>query len=126
VALSLGAGFVARVSVGNREQAKSVLKEAFSHRGYALIDIFQPCVTFNKLNTYAWFREHTRELEASHDSSDRLSALQKALESEPMPLGIFYQEKGVTFEERVRRNLKTPLYAVEHDLEKLQRMFEKY
>ena len=70
VALALRAGFVSRVNIGNPEHAQSVLKAAFLHRGYALVDIFQPCVTFNKINTFGWFKEHTYDLDASHDTAD--------------------------------------------------------
>ena len=57
VALSLGATFVARAFSGDVEQTKEIIKEALQHHGYALVDVFHPCVTFNKLNTFAWFRK---------------------------------------------------------------------
>ena len=125
VALALHAGFVARVSIGNRDHAKRVLQEAFEHRGYALVDIFQPCVTFNPLNTYAWFKEHTEELGASHDRSDRLEALGKALQNDPLPLGVFFQEERATFEEQLRKT-QQPLHETVHDMKRLQEFFEMY
>jgi 2-oxoglutarate ferredoxin oxidoreductase subunit beta len=102
VAIALDASFVARVFVGFRDHAKEILKKAILHKGYALVDIFQPCVTFNKINTYAWFREHTYLLDASHDPKDRTKAFQKAIETEKMPLGIFYLHEGKpVFEEQL-------------------------
>jgi 2-oxoglutarate ferredoxin oxidoreductase subunit beta len=74
VAIALNASFVARVYVGAFEQAVAVFKAAIEHRGYALVDILQPCVTFNKVNTYAWFQEHTYPLEDSPCLRNRVSA----------------------------------------------------
>lgn len=126
VALALDAGFVSRVNVGDGAHAKEVLKAAFLHPGYALVDIFQPCVTFNKVNTYRWFKENTYRLDASHDTSDRAAAMQKALETLPMPLGLFYKNVATTFEKRLRRESTKPLYATQHDLARMQRLFDSH
>jgi len=77
VAIALDASFVARAFIGDSEQTKEILKKAIAHKGYALVDIFQPCVTFNKVNTYKWFKEHTCYLEDSHDLRDRDEAFKK-------------------------------------------------
>lgn len=126
VALSLKAGFVSRVNIGNAVHAKEVLKAAFLHPGYALIDIFQPCVTFNKINTYKWFKENTYLLDDTHDPSDFGAAVQKAFETMPMPLGVLYKNVSSTFEERVRRGDRAPLYAKHHDLQQLQKLFDDH
>ena len=102
VAIALDASFVARVFVGFRDHAKQIFKKAILHKGYALVDVFQPCVTFNKMNTYQWFREHTYLLDDSHDSKDRTQAFRKATEAGKWPLGIFYQYEGKpVFEEQL-------------------------
>jgi 2-oxoglutarate ferredoxin oxidoreductase subunit beta len=80
VAIALDASFVARAFAGDIEQTKEILKEALEHEGYALVDIFQPCLSFNKLNTVQWFKEHTYYLE-DHDPSDRQKAFEKATET---------------------------------------------
>jgi len=126
VALALKAGFVSRVNIGNYAHAKAVLKEAFLHKGYALVDIFQPCVVFNKTNTYQWFSENTYELENDYDSSSLPSAMIKALENNPIPIGIFYQIEHVTFEEHMRGDDKSALFMITHDLTKIQKLFERY
>jgi 2-oxoglutarate ferredoxin oxidoreductase subunit beta len=90
VAIALDAGFVARAFVRDTEQTKDILKKAITHKGYSLVDIFQPCVTFNKVNTYQWFKEHTYYLDGSHDPYDRTAAFRKACETEKFPLGVFY------------------------------------
>jgi len=126
VALSLKAGFVSRVNIGNYAHAKTVLKEAFLHKGYALVDVFQACVVFNKTNTYKWFKDNTYELENNHDSRNLPSAMIKALENDPIPIGIFYQTEGVTFEDHLRGDEKRALFSLTHDLKKLQERFEEY
>lgn len=126
VALGLKAGFVSRVNIGNAAHAKEVLKAAFLHPGYALVDILQPCVTFNKINTYRWFKENTYLLDASYDESDIGAAVQKAFETTPMPLGVLYKDVSSTFEQRIRRGDTKPLYAAGHDTTQLQELFERY
>ena len=128
VALALKAGFVSRVNIGNYAHAKEVLKAAFLHRGYALVDIFQPCVVFNQVNTFHWFKEHTYILEENYDSSNFEEALKKAYESMPMPLGIIYQNRDnpATFEMHMRGEDMSPLYENKHDQTKIQELFKKY
>ncbi|NOR55844.1 MAG: 2-oxoacid ferredoxin oxidoreductase [Sulfurovum sp.] len=126
VALALRAGFVARVNIGNYEHAKIVLKEAFLHKGYALVDIFQPCVVFNKVNTYRWFKDNTYELEETYKTNNLISAMEKALEDAPVPIGVFYQALSPTFEDHKRGENKKPLFEMKHDLKKLQSFFDSY
>ena len=126
VALALHAGFVSRVNIGNYAHAKTVLKEAFLHKGYALVDIFQPCVVFNKVNTYKWFRDNTYELENTYEKNNLPSAMHKALENDPIPIGIFYQSEHSTFEDHIRGNDKNALFSLTHDMKKLQELFEMY
>lgn len=101
VAISLNASFVARAFVGDAEKTKEILKAAIMHKGYALVDVFQPCVTFNKVNTYKWFKDHTYYLEDNHNVQDRSEAFKRSTEeSDKLPLGIFYVNKNKTlFEE---------------------------
>jgi 2-oxoglutarate ferredoxin oxidoreductase subunit beta len=128
VALSLKAGFVSRVNIGNIAHAKEVLKKAFEHKGYALVDILQPCVTFNKINTCSWFKENSYTLDDSYDSEDFNLALKKAFEYTPMPLGILYEDKTRNnyFEKNILGENNTPLYSVKHDIPKLQNIFDQY
>lgn len=126
VALALKAGFVSRVNIGNYAHAKKVLKEAFLHKGYALVDIFQPCVVFNKVNTYKWFKDNTHELESTYDTSNLPEAMYKALENDPIPIGIFYRSESPTFEEHLRADEKRALYRLSHNLNKLQDLFKMY
>ncbi len=91
LAISLDAPFVARANAGDPLQAQEIIRRAFEHKGFALVDIFQPCVVFNKTNTYQWFKEHTYTITPEHDASDQEQAFAIALQSEKFPLGVLYQ-----------------------------------
>ncbi len=124
VALALDASFVARAFMGDAAQTKEIFKKAITHRGYALVDVLQPCVSFNKHNTYQWFKEHTYYLDESHDPRDRAAAFSKAIETEKLPLGIFYTNPKRTFEDNLgvySQNFQ-PLYRRKLDLEKLEEL----
>jgi len=100
-----GASFVARAFAGDVAHTKTLMKEAITHRGFALLDILQPCVTFNKLNTYEFFQKRCYKLDAAgHDPADKNKALQKAFEQhetnyEKMPIGVFFREQRPTYED---------------------------
>lgn len=128
VAIALDASFVARAFAGDIEQTTDILKKAIEHKGYSLVDIFQPCVTFNRINTIQWFKEHTYNLE-DHDPSDRQKAFEKATETEKLPLGIFYQSpQKPSFEENVGiyEEKQTPLYERDLDKKELKNLIETY
>jgi 2-oxoglutarate ferredoxin oxidoreductase subunit beta len=123
IGLTMGATFVARVFVGDREQSKQVFKQAIQHKGFALVDIFSQCVSMNKLNTFKWYKDHTYKLDDTHDESDLNTAFSKAQESDPFPTGIFYREEGksVFWESSVAyQQDKRPLYKRTFDKEKLK------
>lgn len=102
LAISLGAPFVARAFSGDVERTRDILKMAISHKGYALVDILQPCVSFNKVNTFQWFKENTYYLEDSYNPESKDDALQTSLQQDRLPLGIIYSCVGKrTFEENI-------------------------
>lgn len=92
VALSLDASFVARAYAADQKQTKNILTKAIEHHGYALVDILQPCVSFNKVNTYNWYKDHTEYLK-DNDRSNKEQAFHLSLQTDPLLLGIFYQNK---------------------------------
>lgn len=129
VAIAMDASFVARANVGDPKQTKEIFKLAIGHKGYALVDVFQPCVVFNKVNTYAWFKEHTYTLPDDYNPTDRQAAFAKACEEEKMPLGVIYKHEGKPiFEESVGvyDTDKAPLYARHHSMDKLGEVLERY
>ena len=94
LAVSMEASFVARGFVGNREHLKMLMQEALNHRGYALIDILQPCVSFNKVNTYQWYAKRVYEIGEEYDPTDYDAAMKKAEEwGDDIPLGIIYKNE---------------------------------
>jgi 2-oxoglutarate ferredoxin oxidoreductase subunit beta len=125
-AISLNASFVARAFSGDINETKEILKKAINHNGYSLVDIFQPCVTFNKINTFQWFKNNTYYLDESHDPNDRELAFKRAIETEKYPLGIFYINEKKTFEESlsVYKRDKSPMFTRKQDMEKLKNLME--
>ncbi|MBS4032780.1 MAG: 2-oxoacid ferredoxin oxidoreductase [Clostridiales bacterium] len=98
VALTMGAGFVARCFSGDKDHLKETMIAAITFPGYALIDILQPCVTFNKLNTYAWYKQRVYKPE-DHNPSDWQAALTLSRQwGDKIPLGIIYNVPHPTFE----------------------------
>ncbi len=101
LALTLGAGFVARGFSGEKEHLKQLMKAALSFPGYALVDILQPCVSFNKLNTFAWYKQRV-EILKNHESKDLEAAQRLARQwGEKIPIGIFYEVPTPTFESQI-------------------------
>jgi len=129
VAIALDAGFVARAFIGDPEKTKEIMKKAITHKGYALVDIFQPCVTFNKINTWQWFKEHTYYLEDAYDPHDRSAAFKRALETDKLPLGIFYVNPNKsTFEDNVGiyQQDNRPLFERGPDMDRLRTLIGKF
>lgn len=103
LALTAGGTFIARGFAGDVKGLAALIAEALQHEGYALVEILQPCVTFNKKNTYDWYRERVYSLaETDHDPSDRFAAYRRATEwGDRIPLGIIYQTRRPTYVEQV-------------------------
>lgn len=113
VAVSMDIPFVARANVGDAAQAKEIIKAAISFRGFSLVDIFAPCVVFNKQNTYQWFKEHTCPVPERHDPTDRVAAFQLALETDKLPLGVIYRNDSRELYEDRLGITENPLYERE-------------
>jgi 2-oxoglutarate ferredoxin oxidoreductase subunit beta len=110
VAIAAGGTFVARGFSGDIDHLVGLIKSGIQHRGFALIDILQPCVSFNHKNTHAWYKERVYKLEAAYRPSDRSAAMEKALEwGERIPIGIIYQQERPTFEDELTVLMKGPL-----------------
>lgn len=104
LAISQDCSFVARGFAGDPEYLKELMKAAITHKGFSLLDILQPCVTFNKVNTFKWYRERVYKLEAEYDPYDRMKAFERVLEwGEKIPNGIFYKKDKDTLEEMLDR-----------------------
>lgn len=94
LAISSGAGFVAQGFSGDLGQLTKIIEEGMKYKGFAFINVFSPCVTFNKVNTYEWFKEHIVNLDedSSFDNGNRSLAVQKVMEHEGLVTGIIYKD----------------------------------
>lgn len=100
MAIAAGAGFVARSFSGRPDHLREMMKRAIQFKGYAMVDILQPCVTFNKINTFTWYNQRAYELEDSYDPSDRVAAMIRSMEfGDRIPIGVLYQNEQPTFHE---------------------------
>ncbi len=90
IAIALDASFVARAFAGDEEKTKEILKKAISHKGFAIVDIFQPCVSFNRVNTYQWFKDHTEYIDDLYNPTDRYTAFSTAVRADKFALGVLY------------------------------------
>jgi 2-oxoglutarate ferredoxin oxidoreductase subunit beta len=119
LAIALDCSFVARGFAGDPVHLKDLMKAAIQHKGFSLIDILQPCVTFNKVNTYEWYKQRVYPIETEYDTEDRLKAFSRALEwGDRIPLGIIYRNHRPVLEERIPVIKETPL--VKQTFEKLR------
>jgi len=101
MAIAAGAGFVARGFSGNKQHLISLMKQAIEYKGYALVDILQPCISFNKVNTFAWYSKRVYELDSTYDPTSKLAALEKSLEfGDRIPIGVIYREPKPTYHEK--------------------------
>jgi 2-oxoglutarate ferredoxin oxidoreductase subunit beta len=102
LALASGATYVARGFSGEQKQLTKLVAGAIRHQGFSLIDVFSPCVTFNTVNTYPWFKERVYKLddEKGYDSTDLMAAMGKALEfGSRIPIGLLYETVRPTYED---------------------------
>ena len=101
LALASGATYVARGFSGDVKHLADLVAHAIQHRGFAFVDVFSPCVTYNKVNTFDFFRQRVYKLEsAGHDPADIVAAWQRALEwGDKIPVGLFYTAERPTYED---------------------------
>ena len=125
--LTSHASFVARTFAGEPRHMKEVLMQAIMHEGFALVDVLQPCVSFNKVNTYDFYKARVYKLEdEKHDTSDWNEAYRRAEEwGERIPIGVFYEENRPSYENNFPALEKDPL--VEQPLTRdLDELFKEY
>ncbi len=113
LALAAGATFIARGFAGDPKHLATLIKEALAHPGYALVDVLQPCVTFNRVNTYDWYRARVYKVDEAegYDASDIAAAFEVALQwGDQIPIGVLYRGPArPTFEEQTSALATGPL-----------------
>lgn len=110
VAVAMHAGFVARGFSGDVDTLADLISHALAHPGFALVDILQPCVSFNKVNTFSWYQKRCIPLPPNYDPYDWSTAMNKAMEwGDQIPTGIIYRNERPSFESRIGVLEKGPL-----------------
>jgi len=121
VAICMGAGFVARGFSADSEHLSWLITEGVKHKGFSLIDVLQPCVTFNKQNTYEWYSKRIYKIndDPNYHPEDKDAAMKKAAEwGERIPIGIIYRnEEKKSYEEK--RGLLDKPALVEEDISQI-------
>ncbi|MFP3846519.1 2-oxoacid:ferredoxin oxidoreductase subunit beta [Priestia filamentosa] len=95
LAVTSGATFVAQGFSADLKGLTALIEAGIQHKGFSFINVFSPCVTYNKVNTYDWFKEHLTNLTEieDYDSSSRELAMETLIEHESLVKGIIYQDK---------------------------------
>ncbi len=111
LAISSGATFVARSFAGDVKHLQKTIVSAVKHRGFSLIDVFQPCVSFNPVNTYDWYKQRIYDLETvGHNPQDKNAAFVKSQEwGEKIPIGVFYRVLSPVYEDELPQIKEAPL-----------------
>ncbi len=127
-ALAAGATFVARGFAGDTPGLISLMSQAIEHKGFALVDILQPCVTFDKVHTYQWYRQRLYTLQSEgYVPDNKIKAMEKAMEwGDKIPYGVFYKEDKPTCESYEPALLDGPLVKSPIDTEHLSSVLEEF
>lgn len=129
MAIVSGASFAGRSFAGDIEHLADLIKKGITHKGFALIDILQPCPSFNHKNTYSWYRERVYKLEkeAGYDPGDKEAALEKAQEwGERIPIGIIYQKELPIYEDQLPALSKGPLVTQKIEPSRIESLFNEF
>ena len=127
VALSLGAGFVARSFSGNKKHLSRLIQEGMSFKGFSLIDTLQPCVSFNRINTYDWYKQRIYDLSEENyvpDSFEKAMSISMQW-GDKIPIGILYKKEKPSFVDRIGILKQGPLLSQKYDPEKLQNFLQE-
>jgi 2-oxoglutarate ferredoxin oxidoreductase subunit beta len=129
LALAIGATFVARGFAGDVDHLSEIIKKGIKHKGFALIDVLQPCVSFNKKNTYQWYQQRVYKLDETpgYDLNDRYAAQKRSQEwGDRIPIGVFYQSVTPTYEGQIPALRKGPLVTQEIAPSRVARLFAEF
>ncbi len=119
VAISLDASFVARTFVGYKDLTKNIIKEAIKNKGFSFVEIFQPCVSFNKINTYEWYEKNTYFIN-NHDPYNKIEAMKITMRTDYFPVGIIYRSDKKDFNKNT--GLTKPLFNKKINKKKLKEL----
>jgi 2-oxoglutarate ferredoxin oxidoreductase subunit beta len=127
VAVAMHANFVARCFSGFEDQLADLVKQAIAHKGFSLVDVLQPCVSFNKVNTFAWYKQRCRTLPPDYDPTDWNEALNVSQQwGDRIPIGLIYKNNRPPFHERFPVLEKGPLAGQGVDKMTLSKIMEEF
>lgn len=119
LALVTGCGFIAQGFSGDIAQLSQIIKRAIEHKGFSFVNIYSPCVTYNKQNTYEFYKGNVKKVEEidGYDATNRFAVLQQVSEAHALLTGVLYEAERPTFEQSVPRFATTGLSQLEHRLD---------
>jgi 2-oxoglutarate/2-oxoacid ferredoxin oxidoreductase subunit beta len=128
LAIAAGATFVARGYAGDIPALVQLIIKANKHRGISIVDILQPCITWNKTYTPNYYQENTYTLNETHDATSKEAALKKALEWGPkqIPLGVFYEVNIPTYESQIPQIANNSLIDTSPERKDIKDLFKKF
>jgi len=127
VAVTMKAGFVARSFSGNQEHLGEMLVQAIDHRGFSLIDVLQPCHSFNRVNTFKWYKDRCKELPSSYDPTNWETAIGVAQKwGDEIPIGVIYRNDRPPYQDHFPALGKGPLIKQEVDRSQLATVMKSY
>ncbi|MBI3379709.1 2-oxoacid ferredoxin oxidoreductase [Candidatus Gottesmanbacteria bacterium] len=128
LAITQGATFVAQGFSGDINHLVGLIEKGIKHKGFSLVNVFQPCVTFNSENSYAWYREKIYKLGEDYDSSDINNALAKSMEAETkIPLGVIYETDRSTYTDSLPQiTQKSLLESLAPNLEIIAKLMDEF
>ncbi|EGQ3482497.1 2-oxoacid:ferredoxin oxidoreductase subunit beta [Staphylococcus pseudintermedius] len=127
LALSSGATFVAQGFSSDIKALTKIIEDAINHDGFSFVNVFSPCVTYNKINTYDWFKENLTTIDdiENYDVSNKQAALQTVIEHDSLVKGIVYQDTTTpSYESQIDGLAETPL--AHQDLNLTEEQFESF
>ena len=124
VAVAMGAGFVARGFSGMTDLLSDLIEQAIIHPGFSLIDVLQPCVSFNRVNTWEWYQERCKPLPKEYDPTNGKAAMETAQQwGDKIHVGVIYRNTRPAFTERVGQG---PLVGKGIERDKIKRIMEGF
>lgn len=129
LAIASDCSFVARGFAGETDHLAGLIREGISHKGFALIDILQPCVSFNRVNTFKWYKDRAYRIDddPEYDPSNRLLAFEKAQEwDERIPIGVIYKTDRPTLNEQIPAIQEMPLVNHEINPNDFEKIFVRF
>jgi 2-oxoglutarate ferredoxin oxidoreductase subunit beta len=128
LALASDVSFLARGFAGDIEHLSGLIRSGIEHHGFALIDILQPCVSFNHQNTFQWYRERVYKVEdEGYDPTDKVAAFARAQEwGDRIPIGVIFRQERPVYEEGLPQLKKSPLVRQPIDPLKFEKLMDEF